>query len=212
MVYDATRTRWLSVSSSGDALLELREGGEAETVLAFPEIGEQQDPVPGYLRFDGEGRLLVSFFSGVSGEERPEKGISMYEQAGGIVEVDVVGGSWKWVVPNLTAPTDFLVEENGDLLVLELCDGFVDAIPTREHLEGGPSHGGFRRYSGRLLRVARQTGAITVLAEGLDTPTNLARHGEQLLIAQGMGTPGRLIPTPQGPQPLDGFIETLSLR
>lgn len=212
MVFDTRRRRWLSVSSSGDSLLALNEGGEARTVVQFPELGEHQDPVPGYLRFDNDGHLLVSFFSGVSGEEHPDKGIAMYQSAGGIVRVNLEDGRWHWVVPNLTAPTDFVVDPDGDLYVLELCDGFVDAISTRDRLHTTTSHGGFRRHSGRLLHVRASDGSVRVLADGLDTPTNLLRTGDTLWIAQGMGTPGRSIPTPDGPAPLQGFIETLQLR
>jgi hypothetical protein len=49
------------------------------------------------------------------------------------------------------------------------------------------------------------------MAEGLDGPTNLARIGDRIFIAEGMGTPGRPIPGPDGPVPLEGFIESLPL-
>jgi len=73
-----------------------------------------------------------------------------------------------------------------------------------------PSHGGFRRYSGRLLRIDRTSGAVQVLAEQLDAPTNSAAAPGGFFIAQGMGTPGRMIPTPAGQAPLEGFIEHLA--
>jgi hypothetical protein len=52
---------------------------------------------------------------------------------------------------------------------------------------------------------------VAVLAEGLDTPTNLVLSGSTLCVAQGMGTPGRPIPGPQGVTPLTGFIERVAV-
>ena len=115
----------------------------------------------------------------------------------------------------LTAPTDLEIGPDGQLYVLEFCDAFLDPLETREQMLAAPSHGGFRRFSGRLLRIDRSTGGVVVVAEGLDAPSNLAliqdEYGNGLLVAQGMGTPGRSIPGPQGVVPLRGFIERISL-
>jgi hypothetical protein len=119
----------------------------------------------------------------------------------------------KTVVPlvtGLTVPTDLEVGEDGQIYVLEFCDAFLDPIGDREGLTK-TSHGGFRRFSGRLLGIDRQNRSVTVLAEGLDAPTNLARAPGGLYVAEGMGTPGRSIPGPQGPVALDGFIEHIAL-
>jgi hypothetical protein len=117
------------------------------------------------------------------------------------------------VVVGLTVPTDLAIAADGTLYVLEFCDAFVDPVGTREAMQAGPSHGGFRRFSGRLLRIDRRTGAVGVVAQGLDAPTNLALVGDALYVAEGMGTPGRLIPGPSGaPQPLLGFIERIDLK
>ena len=48
-------------------------------------------------------------------------------------------------------------------------------------------------------------------AKGLDAPTNLSLAGDALFVAEGMGTPGRSIPGPDGPRPLQGFIERIDL-
>jgi hypothetical protein len=74
------------------------------------------------------------------------------------------------------------------------------------------SHGGFRRFSGRLLKIRRDNGAVSELARGLDAPTNMVLSGKALYIAQGMGTPGRMIPGPDGkPTALTGFVERIDL-
>ena len=41
-------------------------------------------------------------------------------------------------------------------------------------------------------------------------PTNLSQADGVIYVSQGMGTPGRPIPGPDGPVALDGFIERLA--
>jgi hypothetical protein len=68
-------------------------------------------------------------------------------------------------------------------------------------------HGGFQRFSGRLLSCDLNTGEILVLATTLDTPSNLCLVQGGVLISEGMGLTGRLIPGPDGKiQPLDGIL------
>jgi hypothetical protein len=204
--------RWFAVSSSSDEVLRLDlEAMRGDRVVKIPPLEAGQDPVPGYLEADPvSGRLLVSLFSGSTQGETGGEGTELELRAGAIVSVDPETGATSPLVARLTAPTDLLVTEQ-DLYVLEFCDAFVEPIGTRAGLRGEPRHGGFKRFSGRLLRVDRQTRAVTVVARGLDGPTNLARVGSTVYVAQGMGTPGRPIPTPEGPKPLDGFIEAITL-
>ena len=109
-------------------------------------------------------------------------------------------------------PIDLEIAPDGSIYVLELCDAFLDPVERREGFHARPMHGGFRRFSGHLLHVDRLRRTVKVVAEGLDAPTNLARSADALWIAQGMGTPGRLIPGPDGqPVALTGFIERLPL-
>jgi hypothetical protein len=77
----------------------------------------------------------------------------------------------------------------------------------------GTTHGGFKRFSGRLLRIERSRGTVQVIAEKLDAPTNMILSDGALYVAQGMGTPGRSIPGPDGqPVLLTGFIERIALH
>jgi hypothetical protein len=57
----------------------------------------------------------------------------------------------------------------------------------------------------------RATSEVTVIAQQLDAPTNLALADRALYVAEGMGTPGRPIPGPNGPIPLEGIIERIDL-
>jgi hypothetical protein len=163
------------------------------------------------MAIDGvTGALLVSLFSGSTEGEAGGEGIELVLRAGAIVAVDPKTAAVTSVVTGLTAPTDLVVTPQA-IYVLEFCNEFLEPIGTRAGLRGDARHGGFRRFSGRLLGIDRATGHVTVLAKDLDGPTNLAKVGETLYVAEGMGTPGRMIPSPTGPTPLDGFIEAVEV-
>jgi glucose/arabinose dehydrogenase len=210
--YDDYRERWFAVSSSSDEVIRLTSEGEGVRVLKFPPLSQGQDAVPGYIEVDPDsGHLFVSLFSGSPLGESAGTGIELVKRSGAIVRIDPDNPEVTWVVSGLTAPTDFTVDANGRLYVLELCDEFLDPVSDYADLRKHDGHGGFRRFSGRLLRIDPATNEVEIVAEGLDTPTNLALGDRGVYIAQGMGTPGRTIPTAGGGAPLDGFIELVNL-
>lgn len=213
LTYDPSRDAWFGVNSSSDEVVQLQPGRGTRRVVKIPPLPSGQDPVPGYIRHDpATGDLLVSLFSGSTEGEEGGDGTELVARAGGIVRVNPDTGELRWVVAGLTAPTDFEVSEDGTVYVLEFCDAFEDPITTRAAMWGdAASHGGFRRFSGRLLSIEPKSGDVRVIAAGLDAPTNLALKSNRLLIAQGMGTPGRKIPGPDGSVPLTGYIEELIL-
>lgn len=211
LVHDPKRNEWFAVSSSSDEVVRVKKGGGSKRVVKFPPLERGQDAVPGYLRYEpSTGAILVSLFSGSPEGEEGGSGIELVKRAGAIVRVDPESGKIETVVAALTAPTDFVLDESGRYYILELCDGFLDPIPNRAAMNE-TVHGGFRRFSGRLLRVDPKSGEVVELASGLDTPTNLLLKGKRLYIAQGMGTPARKIPGPKGAVGLDGFIDELTL-
>ncbi len=213
LAYDPTRDVWFAVSSSSDEVVRLQPERGSVRIKKIPSLAGGQDPVPGYLRHDPvTGDLLVSLFSGSTHGEEGGTGLELVAGAGGIVRLDPDDGSLRWLVTGLTAPTDLEVGPDGRLYVLEFCRRFEDPVGHREALWARTGHGGFRRFSGRLLAIDRGTGTVDIVAEGLDGPTNLAIDGSTLYVAQGMGTPGRPIPGPDGrPVPLTGFIDRLVL-
>jgi hypothetical protein len=211
LAFDPRSQSWFGVASTTDEVVRLSQSGGSERVVKIPPLPSGQDPVPAYLVHDPiSGELLVTLFSGSPEGEEGGSGVEIVPRAGGIVGVDPQSKRFHWLVRGLTVPTDLAVAPDGSIYVLEFCDAFLDPVATREALDKGPSHGGFRRFSGRLLRIDRSEGAVVVVASGLDTPTNLALGPDALYVAEGMGTPGRSIPGPSGPVPLDGFIERLS--
>jgi hypothetical protein len=201
------------VASTTDEVVRLLPGRGVERVVAIPPLDNGQDAVPGYLGSDPRsGELLVSLFTGSPEGEEGGEGVELVPRAGGIVRVDPELRRFQWVVTGLTVPTDFEVGPDGSLYVLEFCDAFLDPLPSREAMFASTGHGGFRRFSGRLLRIDRARRQVSVVARGLDAPSNLALVGDWLYIAQGMGTPGRQIPGPEGLVPLHGFIEVIELK
>ncbi len=213
LAYDLRRKVWVGVASTTDEVLELAPGGGTQRVLKIAPLASGQDAVPAYLRYDPlTTDLLVTLFSGSPEGEEGGDGTEIVPRSASIVRVHAETRSMEPVIMGLTVPTDLEITEDGSIYVLEFCDAFLDPVARREDMQAGPMHGGFRRFSGRLLRIERPSGSVTVVASGLDAPTNLARSGNSLYIAQGMGTPARLIPGPDGnPLPLTGFIERITL-
>jgi len=212
LAYDPRRASFFAVASTTDEVVRLAPGQGATRVLKLPPMPSGQDAVPAYLRYDPlTSTLLVSLFTGSPEGEEGGQGTEIVPRAGAIIAVDPDARSFRFLVRGLTVPTDLEVGPDGSIYVLEFCDAFLDPVSSYEDMARGPSHGGFKRFSGRLLRVERPSGRVTVLAEGLDAPTNLLLAGGALYIAEGMGTPGREIPGPAGTVALEGFIERLVL-
>jgi len=213
VTYDPGRKQWYAVASTTDEVVRLQAGGGVERVVKIPPLENGQDPVPGYLRHDPvSGEILVTLFSGSPEGEEGGDGTELVPRAGGIIAVDPDRKSFRWLVRGLTVPTDLEIAPDGSIYVLEFCRSFLHPVRSHADLQGGPSHGGFERFSGRLLHIERPSGRTTVIAEGLDAPTNLVLVGNALLVAEGMGTPGREIPSPSGSVKLEGFVERIPLQ
>jgi hypothetical protein len=211
--YDARRNAWVGVASTTDEVIQLLPGGKAERVAKFAPLKSGQDAVPSNIHYDAKsGDVLVTLFSGSPEGEEGGEGVELIPRAASLVSVHAETHTYKPVVVGLTVPTDLEIGPDGSIYVLEFCDAFLEPINTREQMMGATLHGGFKRFSGRLLRVNRASGEVTVVAQGLDAPTNMTLANGYLYVAEGMGTPGRSIPGPDGkPIPLTGFIERIKL-
>ena len=212
LTFDPERKQWFAVASTTDEVVRLQPGGGVERVVKIPPLENGQDPVPAYLRHDPvTHEILATLFTGSPEGEEGGEGTELVPRAGGIIAVDPDHKSFRWLVRGLTVPTDLEVGPDGTIYVLEFCASFLDPVHSQADLFKGPSHGGFERFSGRLLRIERPSGATTVLAQGLDAPTNLVMGEHALYVAEGMGTPGREIPSPAGTVKLEGFVERIPL-
>ncbi len=197
-----------------DANVVVAFSGDEEKVIApLNALSGGQDAVPVCVVYEPKTKgLLVSLFSGEIGGHETGQGIDFDKQAGQVVRVDIESGSVTPVITGLCAPTGIALDDEGKLYVLELCDDFLEPLvaddATKQCL-----HGGFKRFSGRLLLCDLANAHTQVIATGLDTPSNLVVSGNELFISEGMGMSGRPIPGPDGQsQSLMGFVRQLSLK
>ena len=79
------------------------------------------------------------------------------KNSGKVVRVDPSSGKSRASIEHLNAPTD-LALAGANLYVLEFCRDFRDPVRTVDEAKTGVRHAGFERYSGRVLRIALDTG------------------------------------------------------
>ena len=53
--------------------------------------------------------------------------------------------------------------------------------------------------------------APVILADGIDTPTNISYHDGSLYISSGLGTPNRPVTTPYGILPIEGTLYRMAV-
>jgi glucose/arabinose dehydrogenase len=213
LAYAPRSRQWYAVSSTSDEVVRLQPDGSTEQVVKIPLLPSGQHPAPGYIEHDPlNGHMLVSLFGG---SPQGQEGGEIAPRAGAIISVDPATKRFSWTVRGLTAPTDLAITSEASIYVLEHSNALPEqarATPVAE-----PSRGEFERFSGRLLRVDRMHRRVTLVATGLDAPTNLAlghlgfgelRH-TVLYVAQDMGPAAS--GGPEGVVPLTGFIERMSL-
>lgn len=197
---------------------------EHRKITQFGALASGQQSVPAGVAVDPRnGDLLVALFSGalvIEGEKLP---IITGDSA--VVRVDPETGAIVDAVLGLTTAIDVAVDAKGNIYVVEMCSGYADLIEPAHDLfdpDQTPVHGGYLRYSGRVTVYPPPAAAdappyqadadATVLADGLDMPTNitLAPDGS-LYVSTGQGTPGRPIPGPDGPTRIVGEVIRITL-
>ena len=205
------RRHWYAVQSFANTVIEIRSDGSTRDIATIGALESGQHSVPAALLVDpSSSELLVALFSGQLGGDTAGSGVDFVKYSGRVVRVDPASGRVHSVVEHLNAPTDLALAGN-TLYVLEFCRDFRDPVRTVGEATAGVRHAGFERYSGRVLSIAMETGAVTVIAKDLDLPTHLRVTPEgRILVTEGMGTPGRVIPGPRGPVRLEGRIVELT--
>lgn len=170
-VIDSARNSVERVSADGrkDTLVTLRRMEEAATALRrlspteFAESGSYEvDAVPTGIALR-DGRLYITLFGGFPFPAGAGKIISIPED-GGTLEprLDIEG---------LNAPVGIAFGSEGEMLVLE--HGVYD------------QKDGFRKGSGRLLRLNRATLDRTVILDGLTRPVSvLVWDAKQLVVSE----------------------------
>lgn len=211
LCYHPTRHSWLAVKPDTNQLVEFTQGRDERVLAQLPELDQGQEAVPVTLVYEPyTDAVLISLFSGELHGDPARKGIDFADFAGQVIRVQPASGQIEVVIRGLQLPTGLALCPRGRLLVLELCSHLQQ--PLLPDWNGEPLHGGFTRFTGRLLRCNLLTREVELLVRGLDTPSNLCVVQDAVLISEGMGLPGRQIPTPYNTVvPLSGKIRRVPL-
>jgi len=214
VTWHAGLSTWFAVQSFANTVIAIAQGGVEREIAKIHALEQGQHSVPAALTYEpSSGGLLVALFSGQRGGDTQGSGVDFVKGSGKIVRVMPESGRVTSVVEGLNAPTDLALGENHTLYVLEFCDDFTDPVHDVGEAKSSVRHAGFERFSGRLLAIDLQSGEVSSIAKDLDLPTHLRvlRDGK-ILVSVGQGTPGRTIPSPSGPTPLDGRLIELFAR
>ncbi|MHA6194963.1 hypothetical protein ACX3YG_11380 [Pseudomonas wadenswilerensis] len=211
LCYHPTRRSWLAVKPDTNQLVELRPGEGEQVLVELPDLAHGQEAVPVTLVYEAAtDAVLISLFSGELHGEPSRKGVDFADKAGQVIRVWPGSGKIECVIDGLQLPTGLALDSQGQVLVLELCESLQQ--PLTADWNGEPRHGGFTRFSGRLLNCNLQTAEVSVLARDLDTPSNLCLVPGGVVVSEGMGLSGRLLPTPEGGVlPLTGKLRRVQL-
>lgn len=216
--YHPINDAWYCIKPDTNQVLEFRRGQPQKVICSLPDLALDQEAVPVNVLYQASsGRLLISLFSGELGRDESLRGIEFRKGDGVIVSVDPNTGDIQTLVTGLTLPTAIALTPEDTLFVTELCDDFLQPLPA-DHIPAQPLHGGFKRFSGRLLAVNLSERSVKQLFSGLDTPSNIAIKNGDLYLSEGMGLPGRPLPMPVNQEtsddhnhrPLTGFVRKLS--
>ncbi|MCL1126902.1 hypothetical protein [Shewanella surugensis] len=212
LCYHPERQAWYCIKPDTNEVIEFKRNEAQRVVCVLPDLALGQEAVPVNIVYQASSqKLLISLFSGELGRGDPFKGIDFEKHQGEVIALDLNNNHIEHLVTGLTLPTGLCVTLDDKLFVTELCDDFLEPLPA-EGLPSQPLHGGFKRFSGRLLQIDLHTRQCDILAKNLDTPSNLAMDQQAIYISEGMGLPGRLLPTLDGqPQELSGMIRKVSL-
>nr|WP_252092087.1 hypothetical protein [Pseudomonas sp. MWU13-3659] len=211
LCYHPGRRSWLAVKPDTNELVELRPGAQEQVLMHLPNLEQNQEAVPVTLVYEpATGAVLVSLFSGELHADPARKGVDFADKAGQVIRVWPESRRLEVLIDGLQLPTGLALDPQGNVLVLELCASLQQ--PLRADWNGEALHGGFTRFSGRLLHCDLHSGEVSILARELDTPSNLCLVEGAVVVSEGMGLTGRPLPTPEGRVvPLDGRLRRVSL-
>ncbi|MBV4491613.1 hypothetical protein [Pseudomonas oryzicola] len=203
---------WLAVKPDTNELVELRPGKEERVLAHLPNLEQGQEAVPVTLVYEPTTTaVLISLFSGELHTDPARKGMDFADKAGQVIRLWPDSGRTEVLIDGLQLPTGLALDVQGNVLVLELCASLQQPLPPAWN--GDARHGGFTRFSGRLLHCDLHSGAVSVLARELDTPSNLCLVQGAVLVSEGMGLSGRPLPAPEGEVvPLDGRLRRVQLH
>jgi len=210
LVYDPGRELLFVAESSLNMVTTITLDGERNALVIFPPMASEQQAVPAGLAIDPTtGDLLVALFSGNLFDYYGTI-LSYMPGDAKIVRVDPDTGEYSDEITGLTAAVDVAIDEQGRVFALEMATRWpppplfrpfdlYDPDPASP-----PDDGGYGRFEGRVSMLVGDE--LIRLADGLDTPTNIAVHDGVLTVSTGQGTPGRMIFGDEGRTPITGQL------
>jgi SMP-30/gluconolaconase/LRE-like protein len=210
LVFDPERKLFYAVESGFNQLMSVNLEGEAEVVAPFAPLAHQQQAVPAGVAYDSlNGDILVALFSGFV-HDYLGTNLSFLPGDSKIVRFDPDSSSLRDEIIGLTTAIDVAVDEQGNIFVVELTTQWSSALMPLDFdlydSESPTDLGGYVRFSGRVSMYPENSAAPIILAEGLDTPTNITYAEGRLYVSSGLGTPGRSVLTPHGIDTIDGVL------
>jgi len=200
-----------ATESTLNQLIEVSlEGGGWRDIAAFSTLDSGQEAVPAGLAVDPRnGDVLVALFSG--GVSTEDGGFIIFVPGDAkVVRVDPLTGRVVDEIVGLTTAVDVAIDRLGNVFVVEMAADHAELFADGADLadpDAIPRHGGYLRFSGRVIMYPADGGPPRVLAEGLDAPTNITVGDDgALYVSTGQGTPGRPIPGPDGPTVIVGEV------
>lgn len=214
IAFDRDQQKIFAVESGLNRLIEISFTGGFRDIVIFPLLDSGQQAVPAGIAVDHQtGDLLVALFSGYLFDETAssiDDIISFVEGDAKIVRVNPATGSIRDEIIGLTTAVDVAIDEVGNIYVVEMTTTPTELLPSEFDLydpQALPVHGGYLRFSGRITMYPANSCPPRILVDGLDSPTNITIGPDgALYISIGQGTPGRPVPSPDGPTIIVGEI------
>ncbi len=210
--YDPQREQFFVAESGLNQLMVLTLTGEVVAEIPLPALAHGQQPVPAGVALDGND-VLVALLSGHVGDYY-DTDLAFMPGDAKVVRVDPMTGTVTDEIVGLTTAVDVAVDLAGNIFVVEMTTAWpLRAMPYEFDLHDRqmpPDPGGYARFTGRVTLHPADGGEMVVLADGLDTPTNITYHDNQLFVSTGQGTPGRSVLAAGRVIPINGVIYRIS--
>ncbi|MEO1663360.1 MAG: ScyD/ScyE family protein [Chloroflexota bacterium] len=210
IAYHPEREGFYATESGLNAMMFTDLAGEVTELVTFAELASGQQAVPAGIAYDPTtGDLLVALFSGFIKDYYGTM-LSFMPGDAKIVRYDPDTEMVTDEITGLTTAIDVAVDDSGNVYVAELTTEWAPALmPAAFDLydpASPPDVGGYERFSGRITAYPAGGGEPMLLADGVETPTNMTWHAGALYISTGLGTPGRSVHTAGGLHAITGVI------
>lgn len=212
IAYHPRLDAWFAIRPDLNDVIRLQTNKQEVVVAHIEDITEGQDAVPVCIVYEpNTDMFLITLFSGELFQDPSKAGIEFTRNAGKVIRVNPETGEISDAICGLNLPTGMVAGAQGEAFVLELCEDFLEPLGD-SYDPDACLHGGFQRFSGRLLKVDMESGDVQLVADHLDTPSNITLNNNTLLVSEGMGIPGRLIPDANGKaSQLSGYVRSIGI-